>query len=637
MLSFSEAQTEPTRHVRDANRAVRSALPFDDTRDFAAADRGFIAGPADDIVRSADGTTVWDNGSFSFLHGECPPTVNPSLWRQSQLNMRQGLYFVADGVYQLRGFDLSVMTVIEGDIGIVVVDPLNSTETAAAALALYRHHRGDRVVTGLIYTHSHIDHFGGTFGVTTAEDVQSGHCRVVAPVGFAEHAVSENVYAGAAMARRAQYMYGASLPRGPKSSVGAGLGQAVSTGVKGFVQPTTDITVTGQRETIDGVEFEFQVTPGTEAPAEMNFYLPAVRALCIAENATHNLHNVLTLRGALVRDARVWSRYLTESITLFGQRSDVLFASHHWPTWGRGQIVEFLSLQRDLYGYLHDQTLRMISHGMVAAEIAEAIELPPALQTWANRGYYGSVNHNVKAIYQRYMGWFDGNPAHLWEHPQEESAKRHVRAMGGAASALRTAKSAYDEGDYRWASQVANYVIFAEPSNESARRLQAASFEQLAYSTENATWRNFYLSGAYELRHGTFAAPASLQSAAMLSALTVEQTFDAVAVRLDGKRAWNTHVTSDWMITDAPEQSERVELRNGTLVHYRRAGVGGLLAPDATIALTRTALGALLLGGADPAGLRKRGALTVTGDWAALKKLTEVLDRSVPDFAIVTP
>jgi alkyl sulfatase BDS1-like metallo-beta-lactamase superfamily hydrolase len=348
----------------------------------------------------------------------CPDSASPSLWRQSQLCARQGLFEVTDGIYQVRGLDLSNMTIVEGDRGVIVIDPLISTETAAAALALYRRHRGDRPVTGVIYTHSHGDHFGGVRGVVT------GDVPILAPAGFMGHAVEENVYAGGAMNRRAVYMYGAELPKSPGGQIGAGLGMTTSTGTVSLIPPTVDITRTGQQETVDGVAIEFQLTPGTEAPAEMNFLFPGRRALCMAENATHNLHNLLTLRGALVRDPRIWARYLTEAILAFGDRTDVAFASHHWPTWGHDRVIRFLSEQRDLYGYLHDQSLRLLNQGYTGMEIAEMMELPPALERACHaRGYYGSVSHNVKAIYQRYMGWFDGNPASLWKHPPAEAAR----------------------------------------------------------------------------------------------------------------------------------------------------------------------------------------------------------------------
>jgi alkyl sulfatase BDS1-like metallo-beta-lactamase superfamily hydrolase len=434
-----------------------------------------------------------------------PTTVNPSLWRQSSLVAQQGLFEVVPGVYQVRGFDLSIISFVEGQRGIIVIDPLISTETAAAALALYRRHRGDRPVTAVIYTHSHVDHFGGVRGVTSQAEVNAGDVVIVAPEGFLHHAVVENVYAGAAMARRAGYMYGAALDRGPSDQVGAGLGQTTSTGTVTLIPPTLTITTTGQQESIDGVRIEFQMAPGTEAPAEMHFFFPDRQGLCMAENATHTLHNLLTLRGALVRDPHAWAGYLTEAIELFGDRAEVAFASHHWPTWGADRVVEYLSLQRDLYAYLHDQTVRMLNKGLVGGEIAERMQLPPALESaWHTHGYYGSVSHNVKAIYQRYMGWYDGNPSHLWQHPPVEAARRYVKFMGGADAAVAKARDSYDAGDYRWVAEVLNHVVFAEPSHAEARELQADCLEQLGYGAENGTWRSAFLSGAHELRHGNF-------------------------------------------------------------------------------------------------------------------------------------
>lgn len=625
---------DATPAITAANAKVARALPFSDESDMADADRGFIAALSPGVVRADDGAVVWDNDSYAFLGEPCPPTVNPSLWRQSGLVAKQGLFEVAERIYQVRGLDLSNITMIEGETGVIVIDPLISAETAAAALALYRVHRGERPVVAVIYTHSHIDHFGGVKGVTTAEDVAAGRCAIVAPVGFVEHAVEENVYAGTAMARRAAYMYGAALPRGPRGAIGAGLGQTTSTGTVTLITPTLSVSRTGQEETIDGVRIEFQMTPGTEAPAEMNFYFPDLRALCMAENTTHTLHNLLTLRGALVRDPHVWSKYVTESINRYAARSDVLFASHHWPTWGTERLTEFLSLQRDLYGYLHDQTLRRINQGHTGIEIAEEIELPPALaQAWHTRGYYGSVSHNVKAIYQRYMGWFDGNPAHLWEHPPAESATRHVEFMGGSAEVMRKARESFAAGDFRWVAQVVNYVIFAEPDNAEAKTLQADTYEQLGYGSENGTWRNFYLTGAYELRNGSVGTPTKTAAQDIASALSVEQVFDAVSLRIDGPRAWDAHIVIDWKVTDE-DLVHRTQLRNGLLVHF---DVDGESSPsDATFTLTRPVLLGVLLGGVDLPKAIADGAVTAEGDIAKLAELAGYLDASDPDFAIVT-
>ncbi|MFD1815863.1 alkyl/aryl-sulfatase [Rhodococcus gannanensis] len=617
------------------HESATRVLPFTDTQDFADATRGLVASLEPGVVRNDAGDTVWDSDGYAFLDDDCPDTVHPSLWRQSKLCAMQGLYEVTDGIYQVRGLDLSNMTLVEGDTGVVVIDPLISEETAAAGLALYREHRGDRPVTGVIYSHCHIDHFGGVKGVTTQEDVDSGRVPVLAPVGFVEHAVAENVYAGTAMARRAGYMYGAALPRGPRGAVGAGLGPTTSTGTPTLINPTVNVDHTGQTEVVDGIAIEFQMTPGTEAPSEMNFFFADRRALCMAENATHTLHNLLTLRGALVRDPHVWAKYLTESINRYAGRSDVLFASHHWPTWGTDRLTEFLSVQRDLYGYLHDQTLRALNKGATGIEIAESIQLPPAVENaWHTHGYYGSVSHNVKAIYQRYMGWFDGNPAHLWEHPPTESAKRHVEFMGGVDAVLEKARKSYAEGDFRWVAQVVNYVIFADPDNAEAKALQADTLEQLGFGSENGTWRNFFLMGAYELRHGSIGTPTTTAAPDIANALSVEQLFDAVALRVDGPKAWSADITIDWTFTD-DGIVHRTHLRNGLLVHFDVEGE--LPPPDATFTLSNRDLHVALVGGGDLPAMIADGTIAVTGNATALAELVGYLDAPDPDFAIVTP
>ncbi|MFW0793562.1 alkyl sulfatase dimerization domain-containing protein [Gordonia sp. CPCC 205515] len=620
--------------VKSNDDAV-SALPFSDERDLAATDKGFIAALESPVVTNAGGDPVWNCAEFDFLTDNCPPTANPSLWRQSGLVAKHGLYEVTDRIYQVRGLDLSNMTIIEGDTGVIVIDPLISQETAAAGLELYRKHRGDKPVVSVIYTHSHIDHFGGVKGVTTQDQVDAGKCSIIAPAGMVEHAVAENVYAGTAMGRRAAFMYGAALPSGPQGSIGAGLGQTTSTGTATLINPTITISETGHTETVDGVEIVFQMTPGTEAPAEMNFHFPQLRALCMAENATHTLHNLLTLRGALVRDPHVWSKYLTEAITLFAAKSDVLFASHHWPTWGTDELTEFLAQQRDLYGYLHDQTLRALNQGKTGLEIAEDIQLPPALENvWHTHGYYGSVSHNVKAIYQRYMGWFDGVPAHLWEHPPVESAKRHVDFMGGADAVLEKARKTFDEGDFRWTATVVNYVVFADPSNAEAKELLANTYEQLGYGCENGTWRNFYLMGAYELRNGPVGTPTNTAAPDIVAALSVDQLFDAVSLRVDGPASWDAHITLDWKITDE-DRHHRTELRNGVLIHFDVPD--GAAAADATFTLTKPVLMGILLAGLDVPQAISDGSISADGDVGKFGELAGHLDNPDPDFAIVTP
>lgn len=600
---------------------VKRSLPFDDTQDFADATKGLIA-PLPDITGRA-----WDTHWYDFLNGDAPDTANPSLWRQCQLTNIGGLFEVAEGIYQVRGLDISNTTFIEGDEGVIVIDPLKSRETGAAALQLYRDHRGPRQIKAVIYTHPHVDHFGGVKGM-----VKEGEVPIIAPVGFLEHAVSENVFAGTAMGRRAAYMYGGALPRGPQGQIGCGLGQTVSKGEVTLIAPTDTIATTGETRTIDGVTMEFQMAPDTEAPCELLIYFPRQKALCAAEDATHTFHNLVTLRGALVRDAHGWAKYLTEAIDLFGGRTDVVFASHHWPTWGAANVVRFLTVQRDLYAYVHDQTVRMMNQGYTGPEIAEVMRLPPALEeAWCTRGYYGSLSHNVKAIYQRYMGWFDGNPAHLWEHTPEERAKRYMDLIG-VDKAVAAGEAAFKKGDFRWAAEILNHAVFADPSNDAARRLLADTYEQLGYGAENGTWRNFFLSGTAELRSGNFGASPAVASSDVISQLTPEMLFDTLAIQINGPAAWNVQFSMDVNVTDTTTQY-RLWLSNGALVYTKAAQ-----ANDADIRITATSrsLTALAICGLDPEQLAKAG-LVLEGDTGALKRLGALLDPGNGNFNIVTP
>ncbi len=603
-------------------------------RDFEEAQRGLVASFDPPVVENEDGRTVWDLRSYDFLDDEAPDTANPTLWRQSQLTRISGLFELTPGFYQLRGFDLSNMHVVEGTDGIIVIDPLVSAETAAAALALYREHRGDRPVTGLIYTHSHVDHFGGAKGVVSAEEIEAREIPVLAPAGFLHHAVSENVFAGTAMARRAGYMYGALLERGPRGQIGSGLGQTTSLGTITLIPPTVEVGATGQTEVVDGVRMTFQLTPGTEAPAAMNIHFPQAKVLCAADNVARSMHNILTPRGALVRDPRIWARYLDEAIELFGADSEVLFSGHHWACWGSERIVDLLERQRDLYTYLHDQTLRLLNKGHTGAEIAEQVELPPSLaREWHCREFYGSVSHNTKAIYQRYMGWFDGNPAHLWEHPPVEQARRYLEFMGGSEAVLEKARKSFEDGDYRWVAEVVNHVVFAEPENEAARELQAEALGQLGHGAVNPTWRNFFLMGAKELREGIGGTPTAAAPPDIVANLSVAQLLDAMAIRLDGPRAWKTELRIDWMISD-PDEAHAITVRNGVLHH--RSGRHEPLA-EATLLVDREALDQLLLKTADIAALAESGRLRVEGDGEKIGDLLGLLDEPDPGFAIVTP
>ncbi|POY04297.1 alkyl/aryl-sulfatase [Mycobacterium kansasii] len=623
-------------NVKPPSAAIESAHreyvpPSDDPTDFDNADRGFIAALSPCVIKSADGRVVWDNDAYSFLSGPAPTSVHPSLWRQSRLAAKQGLFEVVPGIYQVRGFDISNISFIEGDTGTIVIDPLVSTEVAAAALDLYRTHRGgDRPVVAVIYTHSHVDHFGGVLGVTTQADVDAGKVSVLAPEGFTAHAVQENIYAGGAMMRRAGYMYGSYLPRGPRGQVGCGLGQTLSTGEVSLIVPTVDIRQTGEIHTIDGVEIEFQMAPGSEAPAEMHFYFPRFRALCMAENATHNLHNLLTLRGALVRDPRAWSGYLTEAIETFADRADVVFASHHWPTWGHDNIVEYLSQQRDMYSYLHDQTLRLLNQGYTGVEIAEMFQMPPALdRAWHTHGYYGSVSHNVKAIYQRYMGWFDGNPGRLWPYPPEAIAPRYVEAMGGIDRVVELADKAIADGDFRWAATLLDHAVFTDSNHAAARQRYADTLEQLAYGAENATWRNFFLSGATELRDGNLGTSGQAPSSTFFDQLTLDQIFDVVAISINGPRAWDLDLAIDFSFAE-PAENYRLTLRNGVLIHRKVAADPATANATVTVG-NKVRLVTAALGDISSPGFE------VSGDESVLQTFLSVLDQPNPAFNIVTP
>jgi len=623
---------DATAATRAAHAALAATLPADVESDFADARRGYIDTLPDARVTNAAGRAVWDLAPFAFEADPTPPdTVNPSLWRQARLNLIHGLFEVTPGVYQVRGFDISNITFIEGETGFVVIDPLVSAEPAAAALALMRKHRGDKPVSAVIYTHSHVDHYGGIKGVLGQADLDAG-ATIIAPEGFLQAAVAENVMAGNAMNRRATYMYGAFLPRGPKGHVDAGLGKATSLGQVDLVAPTHSIVRTGEEMVVDGVEIVFQVTPDTEAPAEMNFMFPRHRALCMAENCTCHLHNLYTPRGAQVRDASAWSRYIEEAIGLFADGTDVLFASHHWPKWGRDRSVKFLRQQRDLYKYIHDQSLRMANHGATPLEIAEQLALPPSLAAeWHTRGYYGTLNHNAKAVYQRYLGWFDGNPANLHKHPPVEAGRRYVDLAGGADALLAKARAAYDAGDYRWVAEVVNHLVFADPANAEARHLQADALEQMGYQAESGPWRAFYLTGAQELRNPISPSPTPRQGQlGQMRNLPGDSLLESLSVRLNGETAG---AEADFGFTlKLADTGEifRVWVENAVLHHAPSDASPG-------VTLARGTLVDLVIGEATLEAATADGRVTDAGETPALERLLALLDRFDFFFPIVTP
>jgi alkyl sulfatase BDS1-like metallo-beta-lactamase superfamily hydrolase len=623
--------------TRAANAAVLEQLPFGDRTELEQATRGKLA-PLPAVVTTAGGQPVWDSHRFDFVEGDAPPTVNPSLWRQEVLNGVGGLFEVVDGIYQVRGLDLSNISFVRGERGWIVLDPLITAEVAAAALELVNEHVERRPVTAVVYSHSHADHFGGVRGVCSPEDVAAGRVRIVAPEGFTFEAVSENVMAGNTMTRRASYMYGNLLPTSPTGQVGAGLGKTTSTGTFGLLQPTDLIGPDDTSIVLDGVELRTLYTPDTEAPAEFVFLLPAWRALWTAEVVTHVQHNLYTLRGAQVRDALGWSKAIDAMMARFGHDTDLVFASHHWPTWGHGESLALLRSQRDTYRYLHDETLRLANHGETMLEIAEELELPPALsRTWSSRGYYGSVNHNVKAIYQRYLGFFDGNPANLHPHPPVEAARRYVAYMGGADAILERARLDHKAGDDRWVAEVVKHVVFADPGNQAARNLLADALTQLGYQAESGPWRNFYLTGAKELRDGVMVLPTPTTSSPdVIAAMPTSLILDYLAIRLKHPEAADLTGTVSLVLTDVDER-HLLELSNGVL-HHRALADDEEGPVDATVTTTRAWLDELLAMD-DPAAAMTAGddGLRVEGDPSPLLALFGLLDEFPFWFDIVTP
>jgi len=629
--------TAPTEATIEANRAVLRDLDFSDQQDFEDAARGLVAADPELQLRAADGSAVWNLPANAFIEGDAPASVNPSLWRQARLNNIQGLFKVTEGVYQLRGYDLSNMTLIEGDSGWIVVDPLTARETAAAAFAFARRHLGERPVVAMIFTHSHIDHFGGVLGVLgvlAGDGVQAEKIRIIAPQGFMEEATSENIIAGTAMSRRAMFMYGKRLPRSERGHVDSGLGISPAFGSFGLLGPTEIIDRTPQILVIDGLEFVFQNAPGSEAPAELTFYLPHVKAFNGAEVTSHNLHNLYTLRGAKVRDALLWSHYIDESIELFGE-AEVYLASHHWPIWGNQRIIDFLEVQRDTYKYLHDQTVRMFNQGLTPGEIAEAMELPDSLQQdFHNRGYYGTLRHNARAVYQNYLGWYDGNPAHLDPLPPADAGRRYVALAGGAAALLDNARAAYAEADYRWAAELLNHLVFADPADTEAKALLAACYDQLGYQAESGPWRDVYLSAAFELRHGP--PEQGLNIAAMEDVLRqtpVRRFFDSMAVRLNGPDADGVNLSVNFVFTDLGE-SYLLEIGNAVL-HHRPSQPD--TPADATLQLTHDMFLSMLTGQAGLKELLLSDEIELAGSRLDLLKFFSLLDRPDGRFNIVTP
>jgi alkyl sulfatase BDS1-like metallo-beta-lactamase superfamily hydrolase len=621
-----------TSHTRAAHAEVLEYLPFDDRQDFEDASRNLIATWPEDQIVGADGTVVWDIKAREMFQGDCPETVNPSLWRQTQLNNIHGLFKITDRVYQVRGYDLANITFVQGDTGWIIIDTGMTAHIAAASLKLANDNLGERPVMGVLYTHSHVDHYGGSRGIITEEEAEARNVPIVAPDGFLTEAVSENLIAGATMRRRATYMYGLMLPMGPLGHVDTGLGPGQARGSIGLVAPNDIVKATGETRVIDGVEIHFQFTPDAEAPAEMMFYFPQMKALCTSEVVTHILHNVYTPRGAKVRDALAWGKFIHELKSLFPD-TEVVFASHHWPMWGKERVQTYLSLQRDLYKYLHDETLRLANHGLTPLEIAEEIRLPDSLaKVFHNRDYYGTVNHNVKAIYQLYFGWFDGNPANLHALPPEPAGKKYVEFMGGADAVLEKARVSFDEGEYRWVAQVLNHVVFSQPSHTGAKELLARAYDQMGYQAEGGPWRDFYLTGAQEVRNGAPAIEvASKHNLETLLAVPTELVFDELAVRLNGPKAAERDFSILFSFPDTGE-THLAEVSNGVL----KATAGGTSA-DSKATMDRSTLNSILIGTAQLEDLIGSGAIKIDGQPELLVDLFGLFDEFKIFFNIVAP
>jgi alkyl sulfatase BDS1-like metallo-beta-lactamase superfamily hydrolase len=626
--------TAPSAQTAALNASVGESLPLADQQDFEDAKRGLVASNPDLRVSGPDGSAIWDMPSYAFIDGDAPASVNPSLWRQARLNNIHGLFEVTKGVYQLRGYDLANMSLIEGETGWIVVDPLTAEETSAKALAFAREHLGDKAVSAVIFTHSHVDHFGGVLGIISPEEVEERKVPIIAPEFFVDEATSENIIAGVTMARRSLYMFGPRLPRGERGHVGSGLGKGPAYGTVGILPPTETITKTTTELTIDGVKFVFQNAPGSEAPSELTFYLPDLKTFCGAEVVSHNMHNLYTLRGAKVRDALKWSGYIDEVLALFGD-VEVYFGSHHWPIWGNERVVDFLEKQRDTYKYINDQTLRLALHGYTPREIAEQLELPESLRTsFANRGYYGTTKHNAKAVYQRYFGWYDGNPANLDPLPPAEAGARYVDLAGGAGNLLKSAEAAYDKGEYRWVAEVVNHLVFADPDNQEARDLLARAYDQLGYQAESGPWRDVYLTGAFELRHGGPDKGVNLAAAmGMIRHAPLERFLDAMAARLNAPKAEGKEMIVNLIFTDL-EATYVLELKNSVLRHYKRDQH-----PDAnaTMKLTHELYLRMLTGTAGIKDTLFSDDLKIEGSRLDLVGFFRLFDKPDGTFNIVLP
>ncbi|MDA9559316.1 MBL fold metallo-hydrolase [Porticoccaceae bacterium] len=628
------AHTGASEFTIASNKTFADNLDLDNQQDFKDARRGMIAEAPNTALISKSGVQVWDAGAYDFIQGEAPDTVNPSLWRQAKLNNIRGLFKVDEGIYQLRGFDLANTSLIKGDTGWILVDPLTTMETTEAAMAFAEQHLGDIKLTGVIFTHSHIDHFGGVLSLINSQQAADNNVPIIAPAGFMEESTSENIIAGPAMTRRGVYMFGNSLPRSAEGHVDAGLGKQVIYGSTSILQPTLVIDQPEMALSIDGVEFEFYNMPGSEAPAELTFYLPEHKAFCGAEVLSHVMHNVLTLRGAKVRDALLWSDYIGQSIDRLDQ-VEVFFNSHHWPTWGHDRIITQMEQQQDMYKFTHDQTVRLANLGYTPSEIAERLRLPKSLAgNFHLRGYYGTLSHNSKAVYQHYFGWYQGNPAQLNPLPPEQSSVRYVEFMGGAEAILHKASESMQRGEYRWVAEVLNHLVFAQPDNDAALQMLAYAYRQLGYQAESGPWRDIYLSGALELQSESreqFYDPGLAR--AFVQQVPLMQFMKALSVRLDAEKAEAELLVINVLFTDQ-QQNFVLTVRNSVL-HYQQLPAANNA--DASIALTKNLFVDLLLGQVGIQQLLTTDELQVDGSVLKLLKFFSLLGESNDNFNIVTP
>ena len=639
-MSSDVSKPKPASAITRAKNSAPTDRQFD-PQDLERVRRGFIAARTEPEIVDDRGRTVVDTGAFEFLRDnrEQPDTVNPHLWRHATLNAHHGLFEVAKDIWQVRGYDISNITFIKGTTGWVVIDPLTADSTAKASLDLLTEHVENRPVTAVIYTHSHADHFGGVLGITTKADVESGKCQIIAPVGFLHEAIAENIIAGPAMSRRATYQFGRLLPPSPQGHVDCGLGNSVPTAAPSLLAPTRDITYTGEELVIDGVRIVFQLTPETEAPAEMNFFFPDHGWLCMAENCSHTMHNLVPIRGALVRNALNWSKYINESIELFADKTDVLFTSHNWPRWGRQDVREFLTLQRDLYRWIHDQTMRFANHGMTALEIADLLVLPDEfLAQEHTRGFYGDLVHNVKAVYQRYLSWYDANPANLNKLPPTQVGAKYVELAGGIDALIDVAQQAFDSGDYRWVAELVNHAVFADPKNLRARNLQADALEQLGYQAESSTFRNSYLMGAQELRNGPPpSGEARVRARSLIKAMSLDQVFDTVGTRMISENLTGVNLSLNWLFTDmveTPDEKWIIGISNRTL--FATQGRHDANAA-ATIRISRDLFLEVIAQTTSFVDELQKGTVIIDGDAGALLTIFGNLDKFMTGFAIVEP